>query len=184
MNAHAEQIRPDDLVKAAEAAKMADRSKSSIRAWVRDGKLTGYRSDISKPNSPLMVSKTELIAFLSINKAPVRPKQTGRPAAIVASIAKLDQEKQELVREIEVLRKENEMLAILIKKGDQLSESQAQTIRIHESTMSALRADIERMREDKEKLGNQLQQTMVYLTLPWWKRWSNPVPMLTTSQSQ
>ena len=39
---------PKDLITAKEAAKMAGKSKATIRLWVRDNKLTGYRKDPKK----------------------------------------------------------------------------------------------------------------------------------------
>jgi len=59
--------RPEDLISAVEAADIVGRSKSSIRAWVRDKKLTGYRADPEKSNSTLMVSTLDLIEFCGDN---------------------------------------------------------------------------------------------------------------------
>jgi hypothetical protein len=63
--------RPTDLITAAEAAEQASRSKSSIRSWVRQKKLTGYRKDPNRSNSLLMISQAELTSFLIGSVSPV-----------------------------------------------------------------------------------------------------------------
>ncbi len=57
------QTRPSDLMPARTAARLVNRSLSSVRAWVRSGQLVGYRSDPERSNSALCVSKQEVLDF-------------------------------------------------------------------------------------------------------------------------
>ena len=69
---------PDDLITAKEAANIAERTKTSVRGWVRKSLLTGYKKDPAKSNSALMISKSELLIFLAENNKHI--KKGGRPA--------------------------------------------------------------------------------------------------------
>ena len=89
--------RPDDLITAQQAAQMSGKSKNTIRAWVRQEKLTGYRQNPKKSNSALMISRAELMVFLATEATPTPTEsRIGRPEAESASIAKLRLENQEL----------------------------------------------------------------------------------------
>ena len=55
--------RPDDLITAQQVAQMSGKSKNTIRAWVRQEKLTGYRQNPQKSNPALMISQTELMVW-------------------------------------------------------------------------------------------------------------------------
>lgn len=169
---------PEDLVTATEASVMADRSKSSVRAWVRDGKLTGYRADISKPNSALMVSKSELLRFLSVNLTTDRPKLTGRPQNKTVSQPKLKEEKELLQKELEMAKKEIAMLVSLTVSKEELSDTLKRTIQSQEATIDNLRTELKSVRQELDRQGYQLQQTLFYLTLPWWKKWNASIPLL------
>ena len=73
--------RPADLISVEDAARRVDRSKSTIRAWVRSGELTGHREDPSHPeNSRLLVSTAQLMALVVVSGKVANP---GRPVAKV-----------------------------------------------------------------------------------------------------
>ena len=193
---------PTDLITAKEAAVMADRTKASIRGWVRKGLLEGFRQDPEKTNSALMISKEALLIFLAQTN---KQNKTGRPLAIEnnpeTSIddAKTNKpttensenmnlmlEKQKLQAQIDNLQAEKQLLREIIAQQKQTID---QAKRIEEHLIDA-RKQVERELEYQrtatvicnEKLANlenKNQQLMVYLTLPWWRRMGNPVPMLT-----
>ena len=134
--------RPEDLVSAVEAAKLVDRSKSSIRAWVRDKKLTGYRADPEKSNSSLMVSTQELIAFCAQNVA-ISGKPKGRTKTPSGSIEKLKEDKQKLEAEVNRLSLELKSLQAdmaklntIMIKTEALSDSKERLISAHEATIA------------------------------------------------
>jgi len=61
-----------------EAARLVDRSPSTVRAWVRAGELDGYREDPRRRNSRLLVSRRELLVLAGLEKAPSPPRPGGR----------------------------------------------------------------------------------------------------------
>jgi hypothetical protein len=72
---------PADLIPAREAAAMLDRSLSTIRSWVREGRVTPYRGPSEHPDSaPLLVSRSEVLHYASaVARIAVTP---GRPRAL------------------------------------------------------------------------------------------------------
>lgn len=71
---------PDDLIPAREAATLVDRSLSTIRSWVREGRLPGYRGASDHPETaPLLVSRAELLHYAGAAALAMSP---GRPARL------------------------------------------------------------------------------------------------------
>ena len=163
-------IQPDDLITAEEAAVVSDRSKSSIRTWVRVGKLTGYKADPAKSNSTLMVSKCELLAFLAVNKSPGKLKQAGRQPDISVSIEKIETEKKELEMQLKIAHEKIEMLERLVKQAEQLASTQQYAIDASERRNRELRVDNELLKEEVACTRLRLEQVSFYLSLPWWKK--------------
>lgn len=63
--------RPTDLIPVKDAARTVDRSLSTVRAWIRNGEITGYREDPAHPeNSPVLVSRAELLHVAGLSKSP------------------------------------------------------------------------------------------------------------------
>lgn len=179
MNANIKQTQPNDLILAKEAAVMSERSKSSIRTWVRLNKLTGYKQDPNKKNSALMISKSELLAFLATNKSPDKLKQAGRPPDISASLSKLEIDKKEIEAEMKIAQEKIKMLERMLVQADQLSSTQTQAIEAAERRSAELRVDNELLKTDLVRTRLKLEQVTVYLSLPWWKKWNSSVPLLT-----
>ena len=171
--------RPNDLITAPEAGTIAERSKSSIRAWVRDGKLSGYRSDPSRKNSALMVSKSELLIFLAQNKKPGKSKQTGRKTDKSVSTVRLSENAVRLQQEVEMAKKEVEMLGHVIRAKDDLLDMLKDQIKRLEAYNSDVKVELDRVKTEHDRILAHHRQTLVYLSLPWWKRWNASTPMLT-----
>ena len=73
--------RPEDLLDYDEAAKVVDRSRDTIRAWVRSKELKSWPADEQKSNAKRMVSKAELMNLVVQARkvqAPGGPNQIGR----------------------------------------------------------------------------------------------------------
>ena len=64
--------RPDDLVVLKEAAVLVGRSVNTMRLWVRNGELTGWREIEGDPNSRLLLSRQEVL-LLAARAKPVHP---------------------------------------------------------------------------------------------------------------
>ena len=184
--------KPTDLVTADEAAVMAQRTKASIRGWVRKGLIEGFRQNPEKPNSALMISKEALLVFLAQNN---KQNKTGRPLATEkketeAYSENTEQinfalEKQSLQGQIDNLKAEKELLREMIAQQGQTIE-QAKRIEQHlidarkqvERELEYQRTAVAVANEKIATLENKNQQLLVYLTLPWWRRIGNPAPML------
>jgi len=70
--------RPGDLIPVNDAARLVDRSVSSLRGWVRTGQIKGYREDPAHPeNSRLLLSRSEILQLARESKHP----SPGRPSA-------------------------------------------------------------------------------------------------------
>ena len=170
MNVKPENIRPTDLIRAEDAAVVSARSKSSIRTWVRLGKLTGYKEDPRKQNSALMVSKSELIAFLAMNKSPEKPKQTGRQPYISASVDKLRTENKDLEMQLRIAQQKIQMLERLMSQTEEMSTTQKKAIDATERRNMELRADNNLLKEEIGHVRARLDQFSFENTIPWWRR--------------
>ena len=167
---------PKDLITAKEAAKMAGKSKATIRLWVRDNKLTGYRKDPKKKNSTLMISQEELRAYLSIN-GKLTSKEIGRPSELTASLTAKEQELQKIKEE---LQKREELIANLEKqlvKKDELTSILHNDLRSRDSQINSLNQQLSQtlhilanLQEEKSQLSSNYQRLTTYISLPWWKR--------------
>lgn len=142
--------RPTDLVTVDEAARRVERSKSTIRAWVRSGEVVGYREDPAHPeNSRLLVSAAAVAARAAVGLPPpeapapdagalreeLERLRTGMIDALRANVATLEGRVQDLGRALE-----------------------SERLRAEEWRARALAAEAEREALRQEK------------GLPWWRR--------------
>lgn len=104
--------RPEDLITAEEAGRIAGKKKDTIRSWVRNSKLTGYREDPQKKTSALMVSTAELLLFLSTEGKPTYSIELER----LEDDFQIIEEKE---REIELLKRELEIREIKCRSLEQ-----------------------------------------------------------------
>ena len=64
--------RPDDLLPLKEAAVVVGRSMSTVRLWVRNEELAGWREVEGDPNSRLLISRQEIL-LLAARAKPMHP---------------------------------------------------------------------------------------------------------------
>ena len=199
---------PDDLITADEAAVIAERTKASIRGWVRKNLLQGFRQDPKKSNSPLMISKAELLLFLAENN---KQKKVGRPTIQEQKQKKEQVDNQEqqhkrdalleqqvqsssliaiLQAKIQTLEAEKTLLREMleqqqqnVEQGKRIENHLLETKNMVERELEYQRVLTSQANEKAEKLQLKLQQLMMYLTLPWWKKLSSPAPMLVDYQN-
>jgi len=175
--------RPDDLIPAREAAQQSGKGLSTVRLWVRKGKVTGYRKDPKLSNSSLMISQAELRTFLAINGKPTHPNTEGRKPDVSASVQKLHKDNERLTKELANLQLEvthqKQLTDMQLELLNEQKEAYALRKKEYEAQIAEYRSMVESMskqldamkaqREATEKRESQL---ISYITLPWWKRMS------------
>lgn len=184
--------RPDDLVPMKEAAALVDRSVSSVRAWLRSGKLTKHREIPGHKGSRAMVSRAELMRYAAVQlePTPARPPGGPRPAPL-ASAAPLPgpaDDAADLRVEVARLRAELDgARAVLEATRAHVATLEASTgtvadlvagargegrelARVAEEHARDLRADLDRMREERDAARAEAEALKSYAGLPWWRR--------------
>lgn len=168
--------RPDDLITAQQAAQMSGKSKNTIRAWVRQEKLTGYRQNPQKSNSALMISQTELMVFLATEATPTPTEsRVGRPEVESASIAKLRLENQELQAKVTALEQEKEFLRQMLDHQKELIVELQNSRNMLTEQSKLSRLDLEREVDKTERLQMRIERLTTYFALPFWKRWNSSI---------
>ena len=168
--------RPDDLITAQHAAQMSGKSKNTIRAWVRQEKLTGYRQNPQKSNSALMISKAELMVFLATEAIPTPTEsRVGRPEAESASIAKIRLENQELQAKVTALEQEKEFLRQMLDHQKELINELQNSRNMLTEQGKLSRLDLEREVDKTERLQMRIERLTMYFALPFWKRWNSSI---------
>ena len=179
----ASSIRPDDLLPVREAAVMVDRGYSTLRAWVRAGELRGYYENPENPyNSKLMVSRSELFAFMVTNEKPLAP---GRPPKeVIADIAQPDRPsdvssleisklKDEIMRlhvEIAILQADIRVSTASREGADTLVEAVRGTVAALEGRISDLLALTEAERARAHAAEAERDALRTAAGMPWWRR--------------
>ena len=152
--------RPDDLITVEDAARRVDRSKSTVRAWVRSGELVGHR---------LMVSTAELLALVVVTGKVASPGRVGKPEEPPEVVA--------LKTEVELLRAgmvdalRGNVAALEGRIADLSRALEAERGHTESWRARALGAEAEREALRRER------------GLPWWKRLlGGPAPALTDQE--
>lgn len=79
--------RGSDLIGVREAARIAGKSKSTVRDWIRAGHLTKHREDPANDLSRVLVSRAELLARLEDVDGPRPAPPTAADAVLAAELA-------------------------------------------------------------------------------------------------
>lgn len=162
---------PTDLVDRKEAASLVDRSVSTIRAWIRNGDLPSYKLD-DKPNSPVLVSKAELLHYVGTTKevAPPRPG-SAQPEVDTEDLQQLRLDKVRLEGQLSASVVEKATLERLItalqgqvqaEKGR--AESLERVLEERNGEVASLRATLEVLRANGER--------------SWFQRLFGPAPAI------
>lgn len=179
---------PADAIPVLEAAALVDRSLSSVRAYVRGGHIRGYRpAGASASNAPLLVSRSELMAYVAsagLSPAPARRPSPDKPppstdAPDVVALLRADVRAAELQADARVAMARLEALE--------------RTLEAKDGAIAALQAvaDTERRRADelRDRLTAaeaELAALRSYAGLPWYHRLltgPKPPAMLTGTAS-
>ena len=194
--------RPADLVAVKEAAALVDRSPSSVRAWLRSGKLTKHRETPGNASSRAMVSRAELMAYAAVqlDPAPARPPGGARPEppaseapapaddlALRVEVARLRAELDGTRAVLEATRAHvatleataarerasaAELVASATADARALAEAEAERAR-------ELRADLEHARAELAGARAEAATLRTAAGLPWWRKLlGGPTPAL------
>lgn len=160
---------PADALPLREAAAMCDRSLSTLRAWIREGRLTGYRAEGENPaNAPVLVSLAELRAFLVVSGAEVAPpRPPAGPRVVEAPEARA---LAELRAELVTVR--GALAVALAERDGARSTVDAQRVALDVSSQRA--AELGRALEGERARVAGLEAELAALRsaarLPWWRR--------------
>ena len=76
------------------------------------------------------------------------------------------------------------MMRQVIGAKDDLSDMLKNQIKRLEDSNAELKSELDNVKAKLESVTAKHSQTLVYLSLPWWKRWNASVPMLTDSKGK
>ena len=180
---------PADLVPMKEAAALVDRSISTVRSWLRSGRLTKHREDPANAGSRAMVSRAELMAYAAsmLDPTPARPP-AGPRAVPPASGAPMSDDARDLRLDLARARAELDgARAVLQATRAHVATLEAQAgrvdalvdaaraegralSRVAEEHARELRGDLDRMREERDAAHAEATALKSYAGLPWYRR--------------
>lgn len=131
--------RPDDLITAEEAGRIAGRKKDTIRSWVRNNMLTGYRENPMRMTSALMVSTSDLLLYLSMTGKPVYRAELERLEGHSQVSREKDKEIERLKRELEVRQIQCHSLELQIGDLMNFNETLQMVLNHRSDELSSLR---------------------------------------------
>jgi len=170
--------RPKDLIALDVASVLFDKSKSSLRYYLKNGKVKKYRKDPDKKNSPVLISKAEMKAYLAENGLPKSKSSKGRPKSKVVSREVIKQERDEARNEVIMLTAQLKMKDEIIKMAQQHTNDIKSSNVLLDNQLKDLRVDLSLQVERNEKLENKINQLTYFLSLPWYKRFGKSLPLL------
>ena len=165
--------RPDDLIPVPEAAALVARSPSSVRAWLRAGRLVKWREVPADEGSRALVSRAELLALAARELAPsparpgpARPEEGELPAAAV-EIARLRAELEGARLLLEATR---EHLAELRTGRAEALASERTRAEAEHARAEELAGELARTREELRAARAERDALRELAGLPWWRR--------------
>ncbi len=162
---------PIDLISAKEAAIMADKSKATIRSWVRRGKITGYKKNPKNHSSPLMVSVGELKLYLNTSATLTHPNNTGRPETPAVSLQEKNRKIEELKSNLVVKSKNEENLQQRLEDLRLFTQILKEQLEQKDKTISNLQERLDLASVQQTKSQEELKNILLWASLPWWKKW-------------
>jgi len=155
---------PADLLPIREAARLVDRSYSTVRLWIAAGELEAYRGEGTHPaNAPVLVSRGAILALCAYSKS----AKPGRPtaAAVSAPVAPAEAvERAELRADVAIARAERDGLAALVEALRGTVSTLTDALEAERATVAGMRAEVAALRGAAG--------------LPWWRRLLGTSPAL------
>ena len=171
-------VKPQDLITVKEASIMAGKSVATIRSWVRKGKVTGFKEDVSNHSSPLLISTEELKTYLHTGATLTHPNNTGRPTIPSVSIQNKEQEIQTLKNELELLRKEIAFKDERIEDFQSFIFTLKELLEQRDKEAKALREQLNLSLSRETEKQEEISKLLKWANLPFWKRWRNDLRLL------
>lgn len=115
-----------NLLTVKEAATQVDRSISSVRSWIRSGKLKSHKEAGGKQNSRVLINRNDLLAYMSVEKKAnnvTRPSKNNMLNDVMGNklIDNLERENKRLESYNDKLLRENDLLKQELDEARQLS---------------------------------------------------------------
>jgi hypothetical protein len=178
---------PADLITVKDAATLVDRSVSSVRAWLRAGKLAKHRENDADPNSRVLISRAELMTFAAVglSAAPPRPPATSEapsltpdtPADQEAPAVALARAQAELRGALAVLEATRAHVSALEgqvaateKAANQAREEARATADAERRRADAAERQVAELRDALTAARAELEALKEYADLPWYRR--------------
>lgn len=163
--------KPADLVPIAEAARAVDRSKDTVRRWLRTGALRRWEGERPAHGGslPVLVSLAELRTLAVVAELDPDPPRRGAPPVLrVGEVDQVAELRAELVAErhrgaLTELRAE--LARVTVERDGALRELAA--VR---SDLADARAERDRWRERCEAAEREGRELATIAGKPWWRR--------------
>ena len=195
---------PPELIPARAAADRVGRSLATVRAWVRAGRLVGYREHPADPRSRLMLHPAELAAVaaeldpdgkhgdpLTSSSPPPSSPPTPRPAADEGAAVEVARLRAELdgARAIlaEARRRGDDLALALTRRDDLAGDALAEARRradAAEGVARDLRGDLEAARAELVGARAELAALKERAGLSWWHRLIGARPTLPDAEGE
>lgn len=176
------QTLPTDLISATEGAKLAGKSKPTIRSWCRKGKITPYKLDPSNHSSPLMISLDELKTFLAINGTITHPNNNGRPSDLSASLQEKDKLIEQLQNELSIIQQREALTSQRISDLQMFTNTLQKLIETRDGDVLAWKDQFKRVSASLSQLQQEHNSLLRWITQPFWKRWRSNSVLLDNKQ--
>ena len=169
--------KPNDLITVKEASVMANKSKATIRVWVRKGKVSGYKKDESNHSSPLLVSTEELKMYLAMNGA-ITPPTVGRPTTPSVSIVEKDMKIGSLETQLEISKEKEQMNTQRVEDLKAFITTLENQLKCRDNDILSLREQLQRVLDLQVKTHEDHNILLHWVSLPWWKKWNKDIKLL------
>lgn len=163
--------KPADLVPIAEAARAVDRSKDTVRRWLRTGALRRWEGERPAHGGslPVLVSLAELRTLAVV--AELDPDPPRRGAASVPPVGEVGQLAElRFAVERERHRAELAELRADLARSDAEREAAARDLTRLRADVADARAERDRWRERCEASEREGRELATIANLPWWRR--------------
>ena len=148
--------RKNEMVTIAAAAKMVDRSASTVRKWIREGGITTEKQKSGKGAARTLVSSAELLAHAAVAGKAAKPARKKRQSPPVEHAAVLMAELAGQKALVEALQAQLEL--------------QSGQLRLLDDSRRLERERVEEWKDRFVAADAELRALRTQLGVPWWKR--------------